>query len=239
MKRFVVGVSVFAFLVCAEVRGSLVFNFSGTVSNINDHGVPFLDSSIAVGTALVGSYTFDPDVPDSFPGLPKLGDYNQHLSASSNFGLEVGNYTLSLVGGYYHIQVENDTGSSNDDDKYEVGTGGGSWSFSNGVSAYNTVGFVLSLRDFDTGDVFTDDSLPRSLDLSRFDNGQGQILISVRDQFGGDTDIIADITTLEVAAVPEVGSLLAWAIIAVVAGGARLSWKRWGSPSPIAHEVPQ
>jgi hypothetical protein len=43
-----------------------------------------------------------------------------------------------------------------------------------------------------------DDSRPTSLDLSLFDGGHGQILISVRDLFGGDTDIIADITNLDI-----------------------------------------
>jgi len=183
---------------------AITFAFSGAVSHINDHGAPFLDESIAVHSPMTATYTFDPAVPDSRPDLSHLGVYRQPLSAGASFTLQVGNYTLRLFDGYYVIQIENDGGSHGNNDKYEIGCSVASGAFSNGDDTYTSFGFVVNLRDFDTGAVFTDTSLPTLLDLSNFDNGN--ILITVYEPGGSDTDIIANIHSLQ-APIPEPDAL--------------------------------
>ncbi|MFC1862905.1 PEP-CTERM sorting domain-containing protein [Thermodesulfobacteriota bacterium] len=199
---------VLVFGVVGVVNAALItYSFEGTVCSTNDHGTGLLDSSVVIDSSLVGTYTFDSEVSDS-QGRSYLAVYQQHISEGASFTLTVGNYGLNVIGGFYDIQIENDGGNGNNNDKYSVESGIGTYIITNGVDTFTSLGFSMDLRDFNDGDVFSNTALPTSLDLSLFSDS-GTILITYNDGLGGSVDINAHISSItEMAPVPEPATML-------------------------------
>jgi len=84
---------------------NLTFNFTGEVtSRFSPNGV--LDSSVAIGTPISGSYTFDSTTSDSNASLEE-GRYL--YSPPSRLAVTVGNYTFNASSpNYFYITVLND-----------------------------------------------------------------------------------------------------------------------------------
>jgi len=92
----------------------ITFEFAGVIDSVDDpHNL--LEDSIHVGDTFAGSYTFDPDTPDSRPNDPQRGTYDSPGP------------TINLAMGILDILVESSnarTGVSNDyygQDGYRVG----------------------------------------------------------------------------------------------------------------------
>jgi hypothetical protein len=78
---------------------------TGVVTSIsNNTNTLVLDGSVAVGTVLTETYTYDPNLPDDHPADPTYGGY----SPISAYTLTVGNYTLFDPNPGGHIIVQND-----------------------------------------------------------------------------------------------------------------------------------
>jgi hypothetical protein len=68
---------------------AVTFTFTGKVAQMSDRG-GVLDGSVQVGSSLAGTYTFDPETPDSNKDST-VGDY-QHTVAGYGLLVKVGNY---------------------------------------------------------------------------------------------------------------------------------------------------
>jgi len=104
---------------------------------------------VATGDAFVGSYTFDPTVPDSWPDNPKYGLYT---SEASVFSLVVGNWHAAVSGSNCGIGIRNVEGHRSVFDITAIGFE------SMGMSVSE---LVVNLSSYD-GSVFTSDALPTS-----------------------------------------------------------------------------
>ena len=81
-KRFMAAavLTVAVFAAAPASAGLIPFEFAGVIDTVSDPDNA-LDGAVQVGDPFSGSYTFDSDTPDSYPGDPGFGQYQSHSFA--------------------------------------------------------------------------------------------------------------------------------------------------------------
>lgn len=140
----------------AAKAAPVTFSFTGTVTAVD----AALAGEFSLGESVVGSYTFESTTPDSDPGDPTLGIYDNAITAfSATFG---GDYTVTQG-------LDNDISVANGppgNDVYQV--------FLTNPTAPTVAGLslgalFLGIGDFESN-VFNSDALPLTPpDLAEFD----------------------------------------------------------------------
>jgi hypothetical protein len=96
----------------------VTFGFTGTVENVFD-GLDQLDSSVAMGTEFSGTYTFDPDTPNTAePGGEGEAGLYEHDAPPAGVTIDVGSFTFRSVAiaPDFDVIVNNDFGFAGSDD---------------------------------------------------------------------------------------------------------------------------
>jgi hypothetical protein len=163
-----------------------VVTFSGTITSVD----PNLASQFTVGQPVSGSFAFDSAAIDQIPANTQIGQY-----IATNATLQIGSESY----GDANAAIIIDDGTA-PGDQYELVadslTG-------NPVGAFAPQFWELHLQD-SSASVYSDDSLPTSLDLTDFDN------TFVLLRFGDGASTFADLTASvdSIAVVPEPASAL-------------------------------
>lgn len=174
-------------LLSGVAEGALItFGFAGQITSVSDpQGV--LGGAVAVGQSYSGTYSFDSETPDLYPGLLENGRYACTLN-----GLSVLLGSLPLVIPESFVSV----GDHLRGDFYGVGTGkqlSGAW---------RVAEFGVTMHE-NTGSVFANDSLPLTVpDLNLFPTR------SLWVQLGPTSGLEAIIQGTVTSWIPEPGTLL-------------------------------
>jgi hypothetical protein len=188
--------------------GLVTVNFSGTITSIDDPK-GFISGS-KVGDSFSGKLVYDDTAKIAVPGAnPAEYDYLTSTTPpfASPLGLTftVGSHTFDPhYPGVMQIHVQNDLASSKFPDAFvavaSVGLGTGTTLAAFGVA--DTTGTALSSTD-----------LPTSLDLSKFNNGEFNLVGSAG------TNIFAGTINVGAASVPEPASVTLLGLGVVAIGG--------------------
>jgi hypothetical protein len=117
-KNLGILVAALAILPIASHAAPITFNFSGTVTSIDDPLNAF--AGVVAGTTFSGSYTFESTTPDAAPGDPTDGRYAGAITA---FSLTIGGHSLFGPGDDLspnQIRVRDNTGATGNIDSYNV-----------------------------------------------------------------------------------------------------------------------
>lgn len=164
IRKAIIALAVFALLFGVMVRAEarlITFDFTGTVTTVRDDcGVV---GTIVPGTSLTGRLTYDTSVPETFPGV-----YNFATETVPNgIYITIGSFMFnSICCDLFDIFITNN-GIDAIGVQEELPT-------SNDLSFFTDV-IVLTLVD-STGTVFSDTSLPTTLDLDDFDSSVVEIV---------------------------------------------------------------
>jgi len=175
----------------AGVPEPITFEFEMEVNSIADDG-GLLVGILEVGNTITGSYTFDPDTPDLFPGDPSLANYDFD-GLNVQFDSVVYQTVPPLVSGCDVINVDNDPVVGVDE--YLVQTFCSSLKQQSGTPLTDDAIFRFALADLEST-VFSDDSLPLTPpDLAEFEGNNA--LLNLLDEFDTVVNIRGVITSLQ------------------------------------------
>ncbi len=189
MKRMIV-LLVVVWLSYACYGEVIEYEFSGFIDTINNNQNNVLPG-VTINQPFEGTFSYS-IVPDYDPDSTRHGGYYQDASISVSLDY----FTLSYLDDFVYFSIRDEISSGEDRFYFVVDGQQGDYNFSN---------FGIILLD-STRQVFTDDSLPLSLDLNDFTSSK--LLLIGRKQMQDYFNVEGTITSLTLVPEPATMSLL-------------------------------
>jgi hypothetical protein len=190
----------------AASAATITVTFSGTVSFVATE----LDAFFDEGDPVSGSFTIDTAIGDLLPGNPVVGLYP---GAASNLAFDFGGYVASADGpAGTQVQVENDAMGGAPFDRFIASKTCNNTCTAATLDIWSLVGMTFLVSD-STAAVFSDDSIPLSLDLADFNQRAASLEFVDPERTSGPT--VSALLTAVTYTVPEPGTL---ALLALGAG---------------------
>jgi hypothetical protein len=189
----------------------MTFDFAGVIDQSNTFFV-------AVGESFSGKFTYDPAQPD-LDDQPDRGSYSSFGPAPRPFDME---FTVGSLSFHTDLGPGSSNWSVTNGDSDSFTFTGGAFVFPTGLSFRSG---VVSLVDA-SGEAFSSDAFPTSLDLESFTEARFTGTLGVEDFGGVGGRFSGDIGTLEVALVPEPAAVLLAAAPLIAAASCQQSRRR-------------
>lgn len=196
----------------AASAATITVTFTGAVNFV----APQLSAFFTVGDPVSGSFQIDSDTPDLLPADPVVG---LHSSAGSNFAFDFGGYLASATGpGGTQVRVENDAMGGAPFDRFVTSKTCNNDCTAATLDIWSLVNMTFLVSD-STAAVFSDDSIPTSLDLADFGQRTANLEFIDPERTAGPT--VAALLSAVTYTVPEPGALALLALAAALLSARR------------------